>query len=178
MLQKNCSYVKMSLTFPVWDSMTAIPSSYKCVVLSLTGQLLDVCSDRPLCPEVIRRPPEVDALSMPHDSIIARPGISKWKGKSNDKTLVHEEIIVPRGDSQIYPELLVRIMSMVRGYCFEVIYVASVSRMIRKKISSGALSHSSLVSSLSNKPCSSSLGFTASMQHSGQDNTRFSQQIH
>ena len=32
---------------------------------------------RPLCPEVIRRPPEVDALSMPHDSIIARPGISK-----------------------------------------------------------------------------------------------------
>ena len=27
---------------------------------------------RPLCPEVIRRPPEVDALSMPHDSIIAR----------------------------------------------------------------------------------------------------------
>ena len=84
---------------------------------------------------------------------------------------MHEEIIVPRGDSQIYPELLVRIMSMVRGYCFEVIYVASVSRMIRKKISSGALSHSSLVSSLSDKPCSSSLGFTASMQHSGQDNT-------
>ena len=34
---------------------------------------------RPLCPEVIRRPPEVDALSMPQDSIndIARPGISK-----------------------------------------------------------------------------------------------------
>ena len=84
---------------------------------------------------------------------------------------MHEEIIVPRGDSQIYPELLVRIMSMVRGYCFEVIYVASVSRMIRKKISSGALSHSNLVSSLSDKPCSSSLGFTASMQHSGQDNT-------
>ena len=38
---------------------------------------------------------------------------------------MHEEINVPRGDSQIYPELLVRIMSMVRGYCFEVIYVAS-----------------------------------------------------
>ena len=45
MLQKNCSCVKMSLTFPVWDSMTAIPSSYKCVVLSLTGQLLDVCTE-------------------------------------------------------------------------------------------------------------------------------------
>ena len=49
MLQKNCSYVKMSLTFPVWDSMTAIPSSYKCVVLSLTGQLLDVCTDISAC---------------------------------------------------------------------------------------------------------------------------------
>ena len=67
--------------------------------------------------------------------------------------LEHEEIIVPRGDSQIYPELLVRIMSMVRGYCFEVIYVASVSRMIRKKISSGALSHSSLVSTLGVRHC-------------------------
>ena len=42
MLQKNCSFVKMSLTFPVWHSMIAIPSSYKCVVLSLTGQLLDL----------------------------------------------------------------------------------------------------------------------------------------
>ena len=49
MLQKNCSCVKMSLTFPVWDSMTAIPSSYKCVVLSLTGQLLDVCTDISAC---------------------------------------------------------------------------------------------------------------------------------
>ena len=49
MLQKNCSCVKMSLTFPVWDSMTAIPSSYKCVVLSLTGQLLDVCTDIAAC---------------------------------------------------------------------------------------------------------------------------------
>lgn len=55
------------------------------------------------------RPPEVEGTGFQHDSIVVRPGIAngvKGKGKG---VQVHWEFVVPRGDSQIYPELLIRV---------------------------------------------------------------------
>ena len=51
-----------------------------------------------------KRPPDVDGHGVPHDSIIARPGIPKGKGKGQQ---VPWEFVVQRGD-QIYLELIVR----------------------------------------------------------------------
>ena len=54
------------------------------------------------------RPPEVDGLGLPHDSVVAQPGIpnGKAKGKGKGKQ-VHYEFVLARGDLQIYPEFIV-----------------------------------------------------------------------
>jgi len=54
------------------------------------------------------RPPEVTHLpGIRHDSVIARPGIKNGKSGSKGRQ-VHWEFVVPRGDLQIYPELIVK----------------------------------------------------------------------
>ena len=55
------------------------------------------------------RPPLVERHGVPHNSVIARPGIPNGKGKAKGKgKQVHWEFVVPRGDLQIYPELIIR----------------------------------------------------------------------
>ena len=58
--------------------------------------------------------PKVTDIESLHDSIIARPGISKGRSKGKarganfQKRQVHWEVVIPsRGDSQIFPELLI-----------------------------------------------------------------------
>merc|ERR1711957_633057 len=54
------------------------------------------------------RPPAVDDLpGIRHDSVIAIPGIPNGRNGTGGRQL-HWEFIVPRGDLQIYPELLVK----------------------------------------------------------------------
>ena len=48
-LQKKWSCGKIFLTFSEWDSKIAIPSSYKCVVISSIGQVLRVHIDISAC---------------------------------------------------------------------------------------------------------------------------------
>ena len=52
--------------------------------------------------ETHQRPPPVNGTSIPHDSTIARPGISKGKGEG--KQQIHLEFVVQ--GSQAYPELI------------------------------------------------------------------------
>merc|ERR1712129_157773 len=60
--------------------------------------------------ETHERPPEVEECGVPHDSTVARPGTPKGraKGKGKRPHQIHWEFVVPRGDLQIYPELIVR----------------------------------------------------------------------
>jgi len=58
------------------------------------------------------RPPEAEGHGVPHDSIIARPGIPRrgrgWNYGREGAYQIHWEFVIPRGDLQIYPELLIR----------------------------------------------------------------------
>ena len=53
----------------------------------------------------------------------------------------------------LYRATIVMVDGVIVPVLREVIYAASVSKMIRKEISSGALSHSSLVSTLGVRHC-------------------------
>jgi len=69
------------------------------------------------------RPPEVAGHGVPHDSVVAMPGIlrSGPRGRGRSTALAgkaatqgatrqtHWEFVVPRGDLQIYPELIIRL---------------------------------------------------------------------
>ena len=58
-----------------------------------------------------QRPPLVDGIDVPHDSIVVQPGIPNRKGgvKGKGKGLqTHWEFVIPRGDLQIYPELIIK----------------------------------------------------------------------
>jgi hypothetical protein len=51
-----------------------------------------------------QRPPLVDQHDVPHDSVIARPGIPNGQGKCKGKgkgLQMHWEFVIPRGDLQI-----------------------------------------------------------------------------
>lgn len=58
------------------------------------------------------RPPETEGHGVPHDSTIVRPGTPNGKGMGKGKKgferQIHWEFVIPRGDLQIYPEMIVR----------------------------------------------------------------------
>lgn len=59
------------------------------------------------------RPPLVHATGLPHDSIVAQPGIPNGKGKGQGKRKrkgkqAHWEFVVSHGSLQVYPELIIR----------------------------------------------------------------------
>eukprot|EP00929_Paragymnodinium_shiwhaense_P092370 TRINITY_DN52244_c0_g1_i1.p1 TRINITY_DN52244_c0_g1~~TRINITY_DN52244_c0_g1_i1.p1 ORF type:complete len:447 (-),score=61.33 TRINITY_DN52244_c0_g1_i1:31-1371(-) len=51
------------------------------------------------------RPPDIPGRERPHDATIARPGISKGKGKG---TQVHNEVVMSRCEALVYPEMIVK----------------------------------------------------------------------
>lgn len=67
-------------------------------------------AEGPLPPDA--GPPEVPGCGVPHDSVIAPPGIPTGQGKGNGESGMedrqqHWEFVLPAGD-RAYPELIVR----------------------------------------------------------------------
>merc|ERR1712187_1056334 len=70
-------------------------------------------ADRPM-PD-LERPPEIQGQGVPHDSVVAQPGVPRkriipkggWSTQTHQggtARQAHWEFVVPRGDLQTYPE--------------------------------------------------------------------------
>ena len=86
----------------------------KCVIIGRTILGHPYLAKGPRDPHA--RPPDIEGgLGIPHDSVIAKPGTpngksGKGKGKGKQQgEQVHWEMVIRRGDLQIYPELIVKL---------------------------------------------------------------------